>query len=89
METSAIWCTCSRVTTFTNDPGRQSARAALEQQKDKSMPSGGEMASVREHYDVHLDPIYGWMLGDFDAAKEAARTELQAAGLHEGAGRTG
>jgi predicted RNA methylase len=46
------------------------------------------MASVREHYDVHLGPIYGWMLGDFNTAKEAARGELQAAGLHEGAGCT-
>jgi SAM-dependent methyltransferase len=44
------------------------------------------MASVREHYDVHLGPIYGWMLGDFSTAKEAARTELQAVGLYEGAG---
>jgi SAM-dependent methyltransferase len=46
------------------------------------------MASVREHYDVHLGPIYGWMLGDFSAAKEAARDELRAVGLYEGAGRT-
>ena len=45
------------------------------------------MASVREHYDGHLGPIYGWMLGDFDAVKEAARTELRAAGVAEGAGR--
>jgi hypothetical protein len=45
------------------------------------------MASVREHYDVHLGPIYGWMLGDFSTAKEAARAELQAVGLYEGAGR--
>ena len=45
------------------------------------------MASVREHYDGHLGPIYGWMLGDFDAAKEAARAELRAAGLHDGSGR--
>jgi SAM-dependent methyltransferase len=45
------------------------------------------MASVREHYDGHLDPIYGWMLGDFDAAKEAARADLRAAGVSEGAGR--
>lgn len=45
------------------------------------------MASVRAHYDGHLGPIYGWMLGDFEVAKEAARTELRAAGLAEGAGR--
>ena len=25
------------------------------------------MASVQEHYDGHLGPIYGWMLGDFDS----------------------
>ena len=46
------------------------------------------MASVREHYDVHLGPIYGWMLGDFSTAKEAARDELRAVGLYEGARRT-
>jgi predicted RNA methylase len=45
------------------------------------------MASVREHYDGHLGPVYGWMLGDFDAAKEAARTELEAAGVSECTGR--
>ena len=48
--------------------------------------TGGDVASVREHYDRHLGPVYGWMIGDFDAAKEAARTELRAAGLSEGAG---
>ena len=45
------------------------------------------MASVREHYDGHLGPVYGWMIGDFDVAKEAARTELGAVGISEGAGR--
>ena len=45
------------------------------------------MASVRAHYDGHLGPIYGWMLGDFEVAKEAARTELRAVGLSDGAGR--
>lgn len=45
------------------------------------------MASVREHYDGHLGPVYGWMIGDFDVAKEAARTELRAVGISEGAGR--
>jgi 2-polyprenyl-3-methyl-5-hydroxy-6-metoxy-1,4-benzoquinol methylase len=45
------------------------------------------MASVREHYDHHLGPVYGWMIGDFDVAKEAARTELRAAGQSAGAGR--
>ena len=46
------------------------------------------MASVREHYDRHLGPVYGWMVSDFDVAREAARTELRAAGLSEGVGRT-
>jgi SAM-dependent methyltransferase len=45
------------------------------------------MAAVREHYDGHLGPVYGWMIGDFDVAKKAARTELGAAGISEGAGR--
>jgi hypothetical protein len=34
---------------------------------------GNAMASVREHYDRHLGPIYGWMVGDFELAKDAAR----------------
>lgn len=45
------------------------------------------MTSVQEHYDRHLGGIYGWMLGDFEAAKAAAREELRAAGISEGAGR--
>ena len=45
------------------------------------------MAPVQEHYDGHLGPIYGWMIGDFDVAKAAARAELRAAGISEGAGR--
>lgn len=45
------------------------------------------MASVRAHYDAHLGPIYGWMLGDFDSLKAAASTELRAAGVGDGAGR--
>lgn len=45
------------------------------------------MASVREHYDGHLGPVYGWMIGDFDHAKPAARSELRAAGIGEGDGR--
>ncbi len=43
------------------------------------------MASVREHYDDHLGPIYGWMIGDFETAKDAARADLRAAGVFEGA----
>jgi len=45
------------------------------------------MASVQEHYDHHLGPIYGWMIGDFETAKAVAREELRAAGIFKGAGR--
>ena len=45
------------------------------------------MASVQEHYDAHLGPIYGWMIGDFDVAKEAARDDLRSAGVVNGIGR--
>jgi SAM-dependent methyltransferase len=45
------------------------------------------MASVRQHYDDHLGPIYGWMLGDPDAAEKAASDELRAVGIADGAGR--
>jgi len=45
------------------------------------------MASVIAHYDNHLGPIYGWMLGNFDAATAAARDELRDAGIGDGAGR--
>ena len=45
------------------------------------------MASVQEHYDNHLGAIYGWMIGDFETAKAAAREELRAAGIFDGAGR--
>lgn len=33
------------------------------------------MAQVQQHYDLHLGPIYSWMLGD--AAMASARAELQ------------
>jgi SAM-dependent methyltransferase len=46
------------------------------------------MASVQQHYDRHLGAVYGWMIGDFEAAKAAARDELRAAGISGGAGRT-
>lgn len=46
------------------------------------------MASVQQHYHDHLGPIYGWMIGEFDDAVEAAREDLRAAGLLTGAGRT-
>ena len=45
------------------------------------------MASVRAHYDDHLGPIYGWMIGDFDQALVAARAELRAVGVRPGQGR--
>ena len=44
------------------------------------------MASVRAHYDDHLGPIYGWMIGDFDRAIATARAELRAIGLAPGEG---
>jgi SAM-dependent methyltransferase len=45
------------------------------------------MTSVQQHYDHHLGAIYGWMIGDFEAAKAAAREELRAAGISGGGGR--
>ena len=45
------------------------------------------MASVQQHYDHHLGTIYGWMIGDFETAKAAAREELRAAGISGGAGQ--
>jgi 2-polyprenyl-3-methyl-5-hydroxy-6-metoxy-1,4-benzoquinol methylase len=44
------------------------------------------MASVQEHYDNHLGAIYGWMIGDFETAKAAAREGPRAAGIFDGAG---
>ena len=41
-------------------------------------------SSVRAHYDDHLGPIYGWMVGDFDQAVAAARAELRAVGIVPG-----
>ena len=46
------------------------------------------MASVQDHYDHHLGPVYEWMIGDFDVAKEVARAEMRATGISAGAGRT-
>jgi 2-polyprenyl-3-methyl-5-hydroxy-6-metoxy-1,4-benzoquinol methylase len=47
------------------------------------------MASpVRTHYDDHLGPIYGWMIGDFTRALAAARDELRAVGVASGRGRS-
>jgi len=44
--------------------------------------------NVQQHYRNLLAPIYGWMIGEFDEALEAARQDLRAAGLLTGAGRT-
>ncbi len=41
-------------------------------------------SSVLAHYDEHLGPIYGWMIGDFDQAIAAARAELRAVGIAPG-----
>ena len=43
--------------------------------------------NVQQHYRELLAPIYGWMIGEFDDALEAARQDLRAAGLQAGAGR--
>lgn len=45
------------------------------------------MASVTQHYAEHLGPIYEWMVGDVDAATNAACADLQAANIAEGTGR--
>jgi len=39
------------------------------------------MASVTEHYEQHLGPIYTWMGGDLQAAIERNRAELQELGV--------
>ena len=39
------------------------------------------MATVSEHYDRLLGPVYSWMVGDVTAAMASNRTELQALGL--------
>ena len=53
-----------------------------------SAATGDETASVKRHYDDHLGPIYSWMIGDFDTAKEAARQELQPMHIRGGIGRS-
>jgi hypothetical protein len=42
------------------------------------------MATVSDHYDRHLGPIYSWMIGDAGAAIERNREELRALGLRPG-----
>lgn len=39
------------------------------------------MASVQEHYDQHLGPIYSWMVGGIEAALERGAQELDAVGV--------
>lgn len=48
----------------------------------------GATTAVRAHYDDLLGPIYGWMVGGFDLAIAAARAELWAVGVAQGAGGT-
>jgi SAM-dependent methyltransferase len=43
------------------------------------------VASVAEHYDGHLGPVYRWMVGDIMAAMERSRAELHAVGIVPGA----
>jgi SAM-dependent methyltransferase len=45
------------------------------------------VASVAEHYDRHLGPVYRWMVGDIAAALELGQAELQALGVVPGATR--
>jgi SAM-dependent methyltransferase len=42
------------------------------------------VATVSDHYDKHLGPIYAWMVGDVSAAIERNRAELQALGIRPG-----
>jgi len=42
------------------------------------------VATVNEHYDRHLGPLYSWMIGDVAAAMERNRQELQTLGLRPG-----
>ncbi|EKD34017.1 MAG: hypothetical protein ACD_75C02503G0002 [uncultured bacterium] len=44
------------------------------------------MTSVQNHYDRLLGPLYGWMLGDGEKARERARQELHDAGISAGDG---
>lgn len=43
--------------------------------------------SVAEHYERHLRPVYGWMIGDVAAALERSHAYLRGLGLPPGAGR--
>src|SRR5205823_5836896 len=42
---------------------------------------GSAMATVSEHYDRHLGPIYSWMIGDVTAAIERNPEELRTLGV--------
>jgi SAM-dependent methyltransferase len=42
------------------------------------------VASVAEHYDRHLGPVYRWMVGDVAAALERGQAELEALGVAPG-----
>jgi SAM-dependent methyltransferase len=39
------------------------------------------MSTTVAHYDKHLGPVYGWMVGDLDAAFARARAELDELGV--------
>jgi SAM-dependent methyltransferase len=39
------------------------------------------LRSVREHYDGFLGPVYSWIIGDFDTARDASATQFAALGL--------
>ena len=41
---------------------------------------------TQRHYDEHLGPVYGWMLGDQDAARDRARQLFVDIGVETGAG---
>jgi SAM-dependent methyltransferase len=49
---------------------------------------GAIASSVQAHYDDHLGPIYGWMVGGYDRALAAARDELRTVGVAPGRARS-
>lgn len=49
------------------------------------LPGRSAVASVAEHYDRHLGPVYAWMVGDVGAAMDRGRDELRALGIRPGA----
>jgi predicted TPR repeat methyltransferase len=45
------------------------------------------MASVEEHYNQHLGPVYRWMIGDVPAALQRSQAELESLDITPGATR--